>query len=486
MKRREFISLVGGAVAAWPLVARAQQSNTQLGDNWSTVLGKINSNFSELYATTPIATTTIVLDSDTSIYKTPDGFISVGDNPYIGAGTRGVTFTETIEVVTADFPNNVLMAWSWPNQSGPFDFGIRAYPLFKVYPQPNQAVNLYNNIVTSFDYTVQGELTLAVLHEAWLGIPPPYNTLEVEVFLQQPQSLNLRNAQWPFISIQTPAPYNETYDVSVFFSDCKHLLIYPTKYVGVAVTNSFGSNPTLSGSVNGSPGTDPTNCSFTSGPNGLTKTIVGSGTATAADGTTVNYVDVHFTGTPGSSGNINFKIETEGLPSPPFQQWFMSTYLALVGGSLTNVGAIALNFNGYGATFLENFGTTGSGVNSYLTSTLQRFGLQAKLARYSPPYGYSTIIYPQILVAVTSGNAVNFTLRIASPMFVPDSENLHPNYHYTRTITSAKFNWLVLFNALIAAGFMTGTELLTSIQLGPEIVSGQGSMYIRKFSAIVD
>jgi hypothetical protein len=435
---------------------------------------------------------TILLNSDTAGYTSADGFYTVHDNPFLGAGTRGVTFTETIEVVPSDFPNNTLIAWTWPEPANQFDFGVRAYPFIGLV-MPFAPVNTYNNIVTTFDYETQGEATYDVLHEAWLNIPPPYNTLEVEVFIKQPQSLNLRNFQFPFVSIQTAAPYNETFDVYTITPDWKHLLIYPTKYVGVAAV-SFGNNAALNGSVNGTPGTDPTYCSFSTLVSGLTKTIVGSGNAVAADGTTVHYVDVSFTGTPGSNGNINYQLETQGLPSAPFQQWFMSAYVALVGGSLTNVGAIQLNFNGYsGSTYVESFGTTGSaphfgsGINFYLTSTLQSFALQARLAAYNPTYGGpSNIIYPQIIAAVTSGQAVNFTLRIAAPMLVPDQESLLPFFHYTRTITSDKFNWLALFNALIAAGIMNGTEILTTIQLGTEVVSGHGSMYFRQFSAIVD
>ena len=275
----------------------------------------------------------------------------------------------------------------------------------------------------------------------------------------------------------------------------KHVLTYPVSKILNAANDSKGNSATLSGSIAGTPGTDPTNCSFiAAGIAGLTKSIIGSGTVTAADGQTVNYVDVRWQGTPGSSGNIQFEFEKPGTTSsvsPFYQRWFFQAYLALVAGSLTNLGIITLNISGYSDVNYNNFNESYSNnppLNSYLTSTAQKFALQAKM-------GSSTTAYmlPQVLVAVTSGQAIDFTLRLASPCYIRDFEisffqinSFVPNgYQYSLTVTSGSRDWLAMFRAMNTAGVLNSAEQLTTIQFGSEVISGVGSMHFTKYSALI-
>lgn len=175
-----------------------------------------------------------------------------------------------------------------------------------------------------------------------------------------------------------------------------------------ARTNSIRNN-TMVGAVAGTPGTMPTNWSTFTGVTGLTRTIVGTGTENG-----ISYIDIQISGTPGSSGSYSIIFESAtAMAALTGQFWNFSTFVKLAGGALTNVGTPGLsaqeNTSGgsfvAGGTSVVSFTPTSSGLATQRYSgnrTLSGGGTVAAVQDY-------------LTFGVTSGQAINVTLRIGLP-----------------------------------------------------------------------
>ena len=148
-------------------------------------------------------------------------------------------------------------------------------------------------------------------------------------------------------------------------------------------------------------------------PSGITVSYSASGQTTAADGATVNYIDVTVSGTALASGNFNLRQ----LPSPSPVSGNMlftsgavftaSIYLALVSGAVSGISPNYQLQEVSGTTFV-----TGSSLDlSTLTSSLTRYNLTRTLNggggadRVQVRWGH----------AIASGQTLDYTIRIASP-----------------------------------------------------------------------
>ena len=167
-----------------------------------------------------------------------------------------------------------------------------------------------------------------------------------------------------------------------------------------AGTNTIRNN-TMQGAVAGTPGTAPTNWNMGEwNQNGLSSQIVGFGYVGR-----LRYMDVRITGTSSASSGRYLSFEGNDVVAAAVgNKWVNSVFLALVAGSKTNANFhVGLTEYPAGSVLLTNIT---SAINSAFT-------------RYSHPdtlvQGTTTHVRPQIRLAVTSGLAVDFTIRIAAP-----------------------------------------------------------------------
>ena len=178
------------------------------------------------------------------------------------------------------------------------------------------------------------------------------------------------------------------------------LLVEPAR------TNVMRNN-TMVGTVAGTPGTAPTNLTFSSTGSGITREIVGTGTE---DG--IEYIDVKYSGTPSATSNLFLGTEASTqVPALAGQTWETASYTKLVAGSLTNTTIVVrlVERNGAG-TFLVN-GTT-TVVPTAAALRTQRYSTSRTLTEATTAYvtGY-------VSASHTSGLAIDFTLRIGLPQF---------------------------------------------------------------------
>jgi len=171
-------------------------------------------------------------------------------------------------------------------------------------------------------------------------------------------------------------------------------------------TNSIRNN-TMQGAVAGTPGTLPTNWTIGGVTTGLTISVVGTGTESG-----ITYIDIRFNGTAGAALNPNILFDTStGIAAANGQTWAWSSYVSLVGGSLTNVtGIIAVQsmFSSVptllGTLSGSPFVPTGAALNT------QRQTFVGTLNQATTAF-----VRPQLQFSVANGAAIDITLRIGMP-----------------------------------------------------------------------
>ena len=161
-----------------------------------------------------------------------------------------------------------------------------------------------------------------------------------------------------------------------------------------ARTNS-NRNGNAVGATAGTPGIVPSFWTMTTTINGVTRTMVGSGTT--ADG--IPYVDVSYAGTPTSAYSITIAPEpiSVGVPAAGGETWVNQMWVSLTGTSM----AAALGVGDLPGTAITYRSAT-------LTSTLQPFQASRTLTVGA------TAVYGRLVITVPITVPVNFTLRIGA------------------------------------------------------------------------
>lgn len=178
----------------------------------------------------------------------------------------------------------------------------------------------------------------------------------------------------------------------------------PFLLLEAAATNSIRNN-TMVGSVAGTPGTIPTNWSF-SLVSGLSREIVAIGSESGID-----YIDIRYFGTASSAGQINMSFEsTFAIPVTTGQMWAQAAYVKLIGGTLSNTD-FRMTIDQMNAA--GNFVT--GGPETQISPTVNSLISQRYSSTATITNGTVTSIRPVLYTSVSSGSFIEVTLRIGLP-----------------------------------------------------------------------
>lgn len=163
-------------------------------------------------------------------------------------------------------------------------------------------------------------------------------------------------------------------------------------------------NPSLTGGSNGSPGTLPTNMATTM--NGLTRTVVASGSSDPIDG--LPYVTLQFSGTTTGAGDIHVYFAQANASIGTGEALFTLNLIqtATTGAGNTNVTGFYMEVDAFnGVSFVNTVFAATARPNATRTVESIRGTLGAG----------TTNAYAQWAFTVAGAVAVNFTVRFSAP-----------------------------------------------------------------------
>jgi hypothetical protein len=168
-------------------------------------------------------------------------------------------------------------------------------------------------------------------------------------------------------------------------------------------TNSIRNN-TMQGAVAGTPGTLPTNWGLAN-TGSLTTQVVGSGTSAG-----ISYVDLRISGTTSTTNSRVYYEAGISIAGSVNQSWTNTQYLAVVGGSTSNVSSVLLIHDENDAAGVLLVRDASASFVSALTSALKRFSFTNTLGNASIAF-----LRPGIQLGFASGATIDITLRIGLP-----------------------------------------------------------------------